>query len=154
MVRLAWRYSGQLASAEDAVQEALVRIWLRAGQWDSSRGSAKSWMDRIVVNLCIDQGRRMVQTVDMDVLEDRIDSAPNPHDQLFGRQLDRAIREAIDALPERQRAALSLCFAKETDCAQGALILGVSVPTMESLLLRGRRSLRKRLAELGFLPKL
>ena len=153
LVRLAWRYSGQLAASEDIVQEALVRIWLRAGQWDGGRGSVKSWMDRIVVNLCIDQGRARVATVDIDELEERVDTGPDPHDQLSGQQLDRAIRDAIDALPERQRAALSLCFGKDTDCAAGARILGVSVPTMESLLVRGRRGVRKRLVELGFLAE-
>ncbi len=151
LLRLAWRYSGRLSAAEDVVQEALVRIWMRAGQWDAGRGSVKSWMDRIVINLCIDQGRSTLPTTDIDELEERVDSTPDPHEQFSGAQLAQAIRESIEALPERQRAALALCFNKEIDCAQGAQILGVSIPTMESLLFRGRRTVRRRLLERGFI---
>ncbi len=151
LLRLAWRYSGQLSAAEDIVQEALVRIWTRAAQWDSNRGSARSWMDRIVVNQCIDQGRTRVSTVDIDAIEERVDGAPDPHDRVSAGQLDRAIRDAIDALPERQRAALSLCFGRETECAEAARIMDISVAAMESLLLRGRRSVRRTLVELGYL---
>lgn len=153
MVRLAWRYAGGLALAEDIVQEALVRIWTRAAQWDAARGSPRSWMDRIVVNLCIDQGRRAMPTTDIDALEERIDAAPDPHDHFSGVQLEHAIRDAIDGLPDRQRAALALCFGQDTDCAQGAAILGISISAMESLLQRGRRSIRRRLVELGFLEE-
>ena len=151
LVRLAWRYSGQLATAEDLVQEALVRVWTRAGQWNGSRGSVRSWMDRIMVNICIDHARNAHQTSGIEALEDRADTTSDPDDILAGKQMDRAIRNTIDALPERQRAALSLCFSQERSCAEGARILGVSVPTMESLLLRGRRTVRKRLLELGFI---
>jgi RNA polymerase sigma-70 factor (ECF subfamily) len=153
LLRLAWRYSGNAASAEDIVQEALLRIWQRAGQWDEGRGSGKSWIDRIVINLCLDLKRRAVQTVDLAEIEERPGVGPDPHESVAGVQFARAIAEAIQNLPERQRAALALCFGTETSCAEGAKILGVSIPTMESLLLRGRKSVRHRLAALGFIEE-
>ena len=151
LLRLAWRYCGDAPHAEDIVQEALVRIWQRAGQWDGARGTGKSWIDRIVINLCFDQRRRLVPTAGLEEVEEHPDDCADQHSQLTGRQLGSAINAAIEALPDRQRAALALCYGSETNCAEGARILGISIPTMESLLQRGRRSVRRRLVELGFI---
>jgi hypothetical protein len=52
---------------------------------------------------------------------------------------------AIEALPERQRAALALCYFEEIDCAEAAAVMQVSVAAMEALLVRARRTLRERL---------
>jgi RNA polymerase sigma-70 factor (ECF subfamily) len=52
---------------------------------------------------------------------------------------------AIAALPDRQKAALSLCYYEELSCAEAAGVLGVSISTMESLLVRARRTVRARL---------
>ncbi len=153
LLRLAWRYAGQAANAEDIVQEALVRIWQRAGQWDGVRGAGKSWIDRIVINLCFDQGRRLVPAVGVEALDGHPDQQIDPHTEFSGKQLQQAIIDAIHTLPDRQRAALSLCFGRETDCAEGARILGLSISAMESLLQRGRRSVRRQLTTLGFIEE-
>jgi RNA polymerase sigma-70 factor (ECF subfamily) len=151
LLRLAWRYSGQAAAAEDIVQDALVRIWQRAGQWDGRRGSGKSWIDRIVVNLCFDRGRRLVPLVGLEAIADRPDQQIDAHESYTGRQLAAAVTTAIAGLPERQRMALALCIDQEITCAEGARHLGISIATMESLLQRARRTIRRQLIAAGFL---
>ena len=64
------------------------------------------------------------------------------------RQLAEWVDGAIAALPDRQRAALSLCVYEELSCAEAAKVLQVSVSAMESLLVRARRVLRERLRPL------
>ena len=151
LYRLALRYCGDQATTDEIVQETLFRIWTRAGQWDRGRGTAQSWTNRILVNLCIDQGRRKKPTVDVEDIVEPAYTGPDAHQLLASAQLEKGIREAIAALPDRQRAAVALCFDQDIGCREGAQILGISVQAMESLLLRGRRSIRKRLNELGLL---
>ena len=58
------------------------------------------------------------------------------------------VEAALQTLPERQRAAILLCHYQERGNIEAAEILGVSVEALESLLSRGRRTLRIRLAHL------
>ncbi|HEX2593112.1 MAG TPA: sigma factor-like helix-turn-helix DNA-binding protein, partial [Rhizomicrobium sp.] len=62
--------------------------------------------------------------------------------------LAASIDAALAQLPERQRAAIVLCHYQECGNIEASEILGVSVEALESLLARGRRALRKKLAYL------
>jgi RNA polymerase sigma-70 factor (ECF subfamily) len=66
-------------------------------------------------------------------------------------EMEREIAVAIGQLPARQRAALALCYTDDMSCAEGARVLGLSVPAMESLLVRARRAVRRHLQEVGLL---
>jgi RNA polymerase sigma-70 factor (ECF subfamily) len=59
-----------------------------------------------------------------------------------GHEIGQAIAAAMDRLPERQRAAVALCYDQGLSCSEAAQVMGVSIGTMESLLFRARRSLR------------
>jgi RNA polymerase sigma-70 factor (ECF subfamily) len=55
----------------------------------------------------------------------------------------------MNRLPDRQRAAIALCYDQGLSCAEAADAMNVSVGTMESLLFRARRSLREWLAPIA-----
>ncbi|MEE9277201.1 MAG: sigma-70 family RNA polymerase sigma factor, partial [Dehalococcoidia bacterium] len=55
---LAYRILGHEDRAEDAVQEAFLRVWRNADRFDRSKGAFTTWFGRIVRNLCIDMLRR------------------------------------------------------------------------------------------------
>jgi RNA polymerase sigma-70 factor (ECF subfamily) len=74
---------------------------------------------------------------------------PGPHDQLAGREIGKAIAQAVGRLPERQRTAIALCYDQGLSCAEAAVAMDVSIGTMESLLFRARRSLREWLSSLS-----
>ena len=57
MVRLARRILGNTAEAEDVVQEAMLRVWTHAPRWQPL-AAFKTWLTRVVVNLCLDRKRR------------------------------------------------------------------------------------------------
>jgi RNA polymerase sigma-70 factor (ECF subfamily) len=76
------------------------------------------------------------------------DAAPNPETSLGNAAIAAQIERAISDLPERQRAAIVLCHYQECGNIEAAEILGISVEALESLLARGRRTLRAQLAHL------
>ena len=142
---LAQRIVRNAADAEDVVQESLTRLWVFADRWNPDTARFSSWFYRIVTNQAISRIRRK-GTESIDSIEEPSDLSPSQHDALAGREIGAAIGQAIAQLPERQRAAVALCYDQGLSCAQAAEAMGVSIGTMESLLFRARRSLREWLA--------
>jgi RNA polymerase sigma-70 factor (ECF subfamily) len=149
-VRLAARMLGDGgAAAEDVAQEAFIRVWKHAQDWeDPERAGARftTWLYKIVLNLSIDEKRKRRFTAIEDIAEPA-DNADNAEAALARRQQSERVRAALETLPERQRAAFVLCFYEEQSNKDAAEILGVSVKALESLLVRSRRALRDELAK-------
>jgi RNA polymerase sigma-70 factor (ECF subfamily) len=146
LLAVAQRIIGNQSDAEEIVQDALLRVWLHAPDWRPGAARVTSWVYRIVVNLALDHLRRnRGRLLSLDDVGDPADPAPDAQMQAEGRQLEGFIAGAIAALPARQRVALTLCYFEQMDCAEAAQIMQISVSAMESLLVRGRRTLRERL---------
>lgn len=147
---LGMRMLGNAADAEEVAQEAFLRVWRKAPDWDGD-GEARfsTWLYRVVLNLCTDRKRRR-PLLPMDDVEEPPDPSPNGLEQLAVRQAQQVVSEALADLPERQRAAISLCHLGEVSNAEAAEVLGVSISALESLLVRGRRGLRDYLSRRGF----
>ena len=145
---LAHRIVRNTADAEDVVQESLTRLWIFADRWNPEAARFSSWFYRIVTNQAISRLRRKT-TEPLDGIEEPSDITPGPHAQLAGREIGSAIDQAMRRLPDRQRAAIALCYDQGLSCAEAAEAMNVSVGTMESLLFRARRSLRDWLAPIA-----
>lgn len=143
-LRVARRLAPDRESAEDIAQEALVRAWTRAGDFDASRARFTTWLYRIVVNLAIDLRRRSRPERLADRFE-AADPAPGAEERLQLHERDAALWRAREALPARQRAALVLVYDEGLSGAQAARVLGVSTKAVERLLARARSYLRERL---------
>jgi len=145
-LRLAGRMTGNLAEAEDVVQEALLRVWRAADRWRPT-AAFRTWLYRIVVNLCIDRGRRP-SLAPLDDAGDPADPAPGPAAALEQGRMARRVAAAVADLPERQRIALVLTYYEGLGNEETARVLDTSVGGVESLLVRARRSLKTSLAGL------
>jgi RNA polymerase sigma-70 factor (ECF subfamily) len=143
---VAQRIVGNPSDAEEIVQDALLRVWRHAPRWQAGHAQVTTWLYRILVNLALDRVRRnRGRFVALVEAGEQADPAPDSHMVAEGRQLERFVARAVAALPARQRAALTLCCFEAMDCADAAQIMDISVAAMESLLVRGRRTLRERL---------
>lgn len=147
MSSLARRMLGDANEAEDAVQDAFMRLWTHAARWQPGQAKFETWLYRVTLNQCYDRLRAR-KTVDLDAALHVVDPQPSPESRLSDATVAHAIASAVDELPERQRAAIVLCHYQECGNIEAAEILGVSVEALESLLARGRRSLRIRLSHL------
>ena len=116
---VAWRMLGDPAEAEDVVQEAITRVWVKAASWTPVGGGLGGWLRRIATNLCIDRQRTRAFVADVDVPE-RADEAPGA-DVLIDEQRRRnAVAEAMQALPDRQRAVIVLTYYEGVSNADAA----------------------------------
>ncbi|HRJ61863.1 MAG TPA: sigma-70 family RNA polymerase sigma factor [Azospirillaceae bacterium] len=148
-VRLAYRVQPCWRDAEEIAQDAFLQVWDQADSWRADAGARFStWFYRVVVNRAIDYRRRHKS---FSPLEDAGDP-PSPdlgaEAAVEERQLAACIDAVIADLPERQRAALALCYYDELTCAEAARVMEVSVSAMESLLVRARRAARSKLRDI------
>lgn len=146
-IALAQRVSGNASDAEEIVQDAFLQIWANADRWRGDGTRFTTWLYRIVVNRAIDYRRRRT-FAPLDAADEVVDPAWSAETLVDGRKIGAEVDAAIAALPERQRAALSLCYHEEMTCAEASEVLQVSVSAMESLLVRARRVVRARLQPL------
>lgn len=147
LMSLARRMLGDPAEAEDAVQDTFVRLWTHAARWQPGRAKFESWLYRVTLNQCYDRLRRRP----MAPLDEALavpDPAAGPAADHERTVLAASIEAALAELPDRQRAAIVLCHYQECGNIEAAEILGISVEALESLLARGRRSLRGKLGHL------
>jgi RNA polymerase sigma factor (sigma-70 family) len=151
MLTLARRMLASQSEAEDAVQDAFLKAWTHAARWQPGNAKFESWLYRVTLNACYDRLRRR-RSAGLDEAMEVADSAPLPDAGLDQGRVTADIEAALAALPERQKAAILLCHFKDCGNIEAAEILGLSVEALESLLARGRRSLRSRLSHLRDFP--
>jgi RNA polymerase sigma-70 factor, ECF subfamily len=144
MITLARRMLGDPGDAEDAVQEAFMRLWTHAARWRPGAAKFETWLYRVTLNQCYDRLRKR-PTARLEEAATVADPAADPQRALVNADLAAAVARAVLQLPERQRAAILLCHYQECGNIEASEILGVSVEALESLLARGRRALRQRL---------
>ncbi|WP_255606617.1 RNA polymerase sigma factor [Asticcacaulis sp. AND118] len=146
VLSLARRLLNDPAEAEDVAQEALLRLWKQAPHWVPGRAKVDTWLHKVAVNLCYDRLRRRRDTVDHTEIE-LADPAASPAKRLDQTQVSQTVEAALQSLPERQRLALVLCYYQELSNIEAAALMEVSVEALESLLSRGRRQLKAKLAD-------
>ena len=147
-VGMAWRMTGSRADGEDVAQDAFARVWLHAPKWQAGReggGTFSTWLYRVVMNLCIDRARRP-RTELLDETNDPVDEREDAAARLQERAMAANVAREVQALPDRQRAALVMCFYEGLSNGEAAAIMSLSVGAVESLLVRARRTLKDRLA--------
>lgn len=138
---LATRLLHDRGDAEDVAQEAFVRVWRQAPRWTPGQARFDTWLHTVVLNLCRDRLRRRRELLPATMPE-AADPSPDAEAAMIAAERGGRVQAAIAALPERQREAILLVHYQELSGADAAGMLGVTVEALESLLARGRRTLR------------
>jgi RNA polymerase sigma-70 factor (ECF subfamily) len=146
IMNYAYRLLHDRVEAEDVAQETFLRLWKDAGRYEP-KARVTTWLHRIAHNLCIDRLRGRREQPSDAVDEER--SSVEPGGLLDRKEAALEVGRALAALPERQRAAITLVHYQGLSNIEAAAVLDLNVEALESLLARGRRSLRDKLAELA-----
>jgi len=147
------------ALAEDLAQEVFLRVY-QARERYQPEAMFTTWLYRIATNLALNAIRDRkftevaIEPADQDSPGGETwvarwpDSRPTAEQRLILADRERMIRNAVEALPEKQRAAVILHKYHEVDYRQIAKILEVSESAVKSLLFRAYETLRMRLEPL------
>jgi RNA polymerase sigma-70 factor (ECF subfamily) len=126
VLAIARRFAKDQDDAEDLAQRAFIQASERAGSWRG--GSFKSWLFRIIVNLAKNHVRDTARFDRGDAAQE-IEAAPTESTaeaRIEAMQQQKALREAVAALPKRQREVLLLRIDGDLPFAELAQTLGIT----------------------------
>jgi RNA polymerase sigma-70 factor (ECF subfamily) len=132
--------------AKDATQEAFFKAF-RALRTFRPGAKFSTWIFSIAYHACCDRLQRRKRFSDAE-LPDRADAAPGPETMAERQDEARALRAAIDDLPEKYRAVITLYHLQGRQYDEIADVLGLPMGTVKTHLFRAKDLLRRRLAGL------
>jgi RNA polymerase sigma-70 factor (ECF subfamily) len=142
------------AEAEDVAQETMLRLWRNAAGLELGPHGVRPWLRRVASNLCIDRVRARRNTLVVEEVPEESEPAGQVR-HMAERELGARVDAALQALPERQRLAITLFHYEGMSQIEVGEVLGISDEAVESLLARARRSLKAALKEewRGLMPE-
>ncbi|MUG45103.1 sigma-70 family RNA polymerase sigma factor [Paenibacillus woosongensis] len=127
--------------AHDAAQEALIRIYTKIDTYEE-KAQFKTWVQRIVTNICIDKFRRKKPTVSIEEHEIVFEGKDNVEREVMSGYIAQDIRKAIDQLPEHHRSVVVLRYLQDFSYNEIADSLNLPLNTVKSYLFRARQQLQ------------
>ena len=142
------RIAGGTRDADDAAQEAMIRVVRNIGTFDG-RSAFGTWVYRIATNTALDELRKRKRRPQLHVVDDE-GGPPEQADELSHRTIDDitdriTIDAALAELPDEFKAAVVMRDVGDLDYAEIAVALDIPVGTVKSRIARGRRMLVEKL---------
>lgn len=126
--------------AQDAAQEALIRIYTKIHTYEE-KAQFKTWVQRIVTNICIDKFRRSKATVSIEEHEMVFAAPSDVEAEILSTAAAQDIQEAIQKLPEHHRTVVVLRYLQDFSYNEIAESLDLPLNTVKSYLFRARQQL-------------
>jgi RNA polymerase sigma-70 factor (ECF subfamily) len=158
MVSFMYRMAHNAGIAEELAQEVFLRVY-RSRETYKADAKFSTWLYRIATNLAVNHARdtrheRPEAIVNLDEADtetgmtvDLPDGRPTVEQSILRRERLAAIRQHVEALPERQRMAVIMHKYQGMDYRQIAEVLKLSESATKSLLFRAYEALRQRLKD-------
>ena len=149
---LAYRILGDIPAAEDAVQEAFINIWRRAGSFSAARGTARTWIMAVVHHGSIDIGRRRRGLTPRELPIETVQLPEDPRDTWseVANTLDRELLNGcLKQIPETQREVIQLAYFDGYTQREIAELKGIPLGTVKGRIRIGMQKLRSQLQEMG-----
>lgn len=140
-IRLAERILLSPSEADDVAQEAFLRVWRKAADFDPSRSQFRTWLYRIVVNLAIDR-KRAPRTEPIEVAMYISGDDIPPIETLIAREEAELVEAGMAMLKDKYRAAIALFHREGLALRDAAQTMGLSERAFGSLLTRARLALK------------
>ena len=141
LLSLALQFNADFDAAEDAVQEALMRLWTA---WEelSEAVDAERLSVRLTKHACIDAYRKRQQQQTVELKEN---SATTTNDVVQEAEIQHALERAVTALPPAERRLWTLFAEAQMDSAQIAAATGIAVRSVSTMLSAARRHIMESL---------
>ena len=152
-LRIAYQYLREPADADEAVQDAFVKVFTHLGSYREA-WPFEVWFTRILINGCLDRRKaskrrdRWIAPVDPDSAFD--ETAPmfasatvdDPEEELLARERLERLSKAVDQLDGRQRTIFMLCHHGDCTPREVSAMIGLNESTVRVHLFRAARKLR------------
>jgi RNA polymerase sigma-70 factor (ECF subfamily) len=137
------RRGSDAGQAEELVQEVMLTVWRKAGLYDRAQANVSTWIFTIARNRRIDMLRREARP-DFDPEDPSLkaEEGPPADERLHGRRQARALRRAVDRLPEEQAELMRLAYFEDKSHGIIAEELELPLGTVKSRLRLAMRKLR------------
>jgi RNA polymerase sigma-70 factor, ECF subfamily len=158
IVGFMYRMCHNPSSAEELAQEVFLRVYRSRSSYEAS-AKFSTWLYRIATNLAVNHARdtrheRPENTLRLDepdretgITPDLPDSSATVEEEIMRRERLAAIRQKVEALPERQRLAVVMHKYQQMDYRSIGEVLKLSESATKSLLFRAYETLREQLKE-------
>ena len=128
----------------EVLQEVFVRIWEKAGDFDSAKGSPMAWMATIARNRALDEVRR-VRPVSLEDMPEGFEPAAEEIDPLASRERSEqltALMNCLKTLDEEKRGIVLLAYYRGMSREALSAKFNTPVPTIKTWLRRGLAQLK------------
>lgn len=135
------------SAAADVIQDAFLKVWQRAGQFDPARGPAGAWLGQVVRNAALDAARargREVLTDDPSLGDGSVEATAL--DDLTTAEDGARLRACLGQLEDKPRQGILLAFVHGMSHPEVAERMAQPLGTVKSWIRRGLLSLRECLA--------
>ena len=132
--------------ALDASQETLIRVYTKIETYEE-KAQFKTWVQRIVTNICIDKFRRTKPTVSIDEHDMVFPERSNVEQEVLSGFAMEEIKLAIEQLPEHHRTVVILRYLQDFSYNEIAASLDLPLNTVKSYLFRARQQLQQLLQD-------
>ena len=136
--RIALNFFRNVQDAEDATQEVMLKLYLRADSFDS-QDHARNWLIQVTLNYCRSVWRSPWRK--RVSLEELAETIP------FSKPEDGELFQAVMRLPEKHRTVLYLFYYEDMSVREIAEVLKLSETAVTSRLSRARKVLKEELTE-------
>lgn len=144
--RFAWVILNSRADAEDITQESFLILMRKAAAFDPERAQLRTWMLSVTRHLCL---QHMQRNRGAEQLEgEPLARTATIEQALIKNQVEDAVRNAVEALPQAQREAVFLFEFEELSLKEVSSVLNIDANAVKARLHRGREQLKRLLAEL------
>ncbi len=139
MMAVSQRYAPSVADAEDALQDAFVKVFQKLDE-QREPGAFAGWVRRIVISTAIDAWhKRRLRRIDFDL--DDAHHVPAPHASALDQLTVAEIKDLIDQLPAGCRVVMLLYTVEGYAHPEIAELLGISESGSKAHLTRARQRL-------------
>ncbi len=144
---LALRVVGDPESAEEVVQDALVRLWWSAGRLHTTGGTIKPWLLRVTRNRAIEVVRSRRARFKPQLTDPTVTSPSDPADEVVRRIRDQALMRSLQQLSPEQREVVMLAYYRGMTHSELAATLELPLGTVKTRLRLGLAHLRQALRD-------
>jgi len=158
VVNIIYQFIGDKDEVEDLAIEVFLRVYKAAKSY-KAKAKFTTWLYRITTNLCLNEIRKKgkIRTISLskpilteegkeeELIERIADPCPLPQEILEEKERNALIRKAVDSLPAKQKAAITLQIYAGLSYKEMSKVLGCSVKSVERRLYWARTNLKEKL---------